>query len=64
VLTGRHACPGRFFAGNELKMMLVHVLLTYDIKAAGDGARPKDVPLGQSSMPDPEGLVLFRKRRA
>jgi hypothetical protein len=45
-------------------MMLVHVLLTYDIKAAGDGTRPKDVPLGQSSMPDPEGLVLFRKRRA
>jgi hypothetical protein len=43
--------------------MLVHVLLTYDLKAAVDGVRPKDVPLGQSSMPDPDGIVLFRRRQ-
>lgn len=31
---GRHACPGRFFVVNELKVMLAHVLLNYDIKMA------------------------------
>ncbi|KAF5372499.1 hypothetical protein D9758_005236 [Tetrapyrgos nigripes] len=29
---GKHACPGRFFAVNELKLMLVHCLLEYDFK--------------------------------
>jgi cytochrome P450 len=31
---GRHACPGRFFAANELKMILSNMLLKYDIKLA------------------------------
>ncbi|KAF9230013.1 cytochrome P450, partial [Melanogaster broomeanus] len=29
---GRHACPGRYFAANELKSMLAHVVTSYDIK--------------------------------
>ena len=29
---GRHACPGRFFAANEIKMILANVLLRYDVK--------------------------------
>lgn len=29
---GRHACPGRFFANNEIKMILAKLLLQYDIK--------------------------------
>jgi len=29
---GMHACPGRFFAGNELKVALAHLLLKYDWK--------------------------------
>ncbi|KAJ7252482.1 cytochrome P450, partial [Mycena rebaudengoi] len=29
---GNHACPGRFFAAAELKAMLVHLVLNYDIK--------------------------------
>lgn len=28
---GKHACPGRFFASNELKVILANVLLRYDI---------------------------------
>nr|KAK5446087.1 hypothetical protein LTR18_004006 [Exophiala xenobiotica] len=27
---GRHACPGRFFAANELKMLLAYMVLNYD----------------------------------
>lgn len=29
---GRHACPGRFFANNEIKLILAKLLLEYDIK--------------------------------
>ena len=29
---GRHACPGRFFAANEIKMIVANALLGYDIK--------------------------------
>lgn len=29
---GRHACPGRFFAANEIKMILANVLLEYDVR--------------------------------
>ncbi|KEY71255.1 hypothetical protein S7711_02361, partial [Stachybotrys chartarum IBT 7711] len=29
---GRHACPGRFFAANEIKMILAHIILNYDIR--------------------------------
>lgn len=32
---GKHACPGRFFAAQELKTMLAHVLLKYDIEFIG-----------------------------
>ncbi|CAI6331407.1 unnamed protein product [Periconia digitata] len=29
---GRHICPGRFFAGNELKIAMAHVLDKYNIR--------------------------------
>lgn len=29
---GRHACPGRFFAANEIKMVVAAVLLEWDVK--------------------------------
>jgi cytochrome P450 len=60
---GRHACPGRFFAGNELKAMFVHVLRTYDIRTVEPGVRPADVKMGSTMLPNPTAQVLFRKRR-
>lgn len=29
---GRHACPGRFFAANEIKMIVAVLLMNYEIK--------------------------------
>jgi cytochrome P450 len=29
---GRHACPGRFFALNEVKIFVAHMVLHYDIE--------------------------------
>lgn len=33
---GRHACPGRFFAANEIKMILANALLHYEFKMPND----------------------------
>ncbi|KAI0535120.1 cytochrome P450 [Xylaria digitata] len=35
---GTHACPGRFFAANEVKIALCHLILKYDLELA-EGAK-------------------------
>lgn len=37
---GRHACPGRFFASNEVKSILVKILVNFDIKTEGNVRHP------------------------
>ncbi|KAF2149695.1 putative Ent-kaurene oxidase [Myriangium duriaei CBS 260.36] len=66
---GRNVCPGRFFAGNTVKCILVEILRRYDIGVGpqGQGActefpRPKTVEKGWSYAPDPEGTIWIRNR--
>jgi len=59
---GKHACPGRFFAGNAIKMMLSYFLLNYDIRLKDGEERPKPMIMMMSKTPNPEGEVLFRRR--
>lgn len=33
---GKHACPGRFLAGTEIKIALAHLLLNYNWKFKGE----------------------------
>ncbi|TEA12755.1 Cytochrome P450 monooxygenase BOA4 [Colletotrichum sidae] len=61
---GKHACPGRFFAGNEIKLVLAYFLLNYDIKLKNGEARPKPMVMVMSKSPDPNAEVLFRRRTA
>ncbi|KAG6988956.1 ent-kaurene oxidase [Physcia stellaris] len=35
---GKHACPGRWFADAEIKMILVHMLLEYDLRFPDESA--------------------------
>ncbi|RWA10750.1 hypothetical protein EKO27_g4375 [Xylaria grammica] len=58
---GLHACPGRFFAANELKIALVHLLLKYDLKPTKDYAH-KVIELGFDLRVDPTTLILIRRR--
>ncbi|KAH9840867.1 cytochrome P450 [Rhodofomes roseus] len=60
---GRHACPGRFFAANELKAMLAHFVVTYDVKMEREGQMPNERWFGTSLVPDRNAQVLIRKRR-
>ena len=56
------ASPGRFFATNELKSMLAHIVVTYDVKLEDNMERPRSWRFGTSIIADPHAKVLFRKR--
>lgn len=59
---GKHACPGRFFAGNEIKMILAYFLLNFDMKLKDGESRPKAMILMMSKTPDPNAEIMFRRR--
>ncbi|TBU43917.1 cytochrome P450 [Dichomitus squalens] len=59
---GRHACPGRFFAAIQIKLVLAFMILGFDLCFGGDGTRPENVDLGFNILSDPRGLMLFRQR--
>ncbi|KAG7093467.1 hypothetical protein E1B28_007143 [Marasmius oreades] len=59
--SGRHACPGRFFAVNELKALVAHMLLTYDIKVEREGGAEMKW-LAANAIQDNDVHFLFRKR--
>jgi hypothetical protein len=52
----------RFFAATELKAMLAHLILNYDMKAEVDGVRPPNQSFGLVISPNPKGRVSLRKR--
>lgn len=51
-----------FFAANEIKIALCHLLLEYEWKLA-DGVRPKTFFYRMAMVPDPTAKVLFRRRQ-
>ncbi|EPS32013.1 hypothetical protein PDE_06972 [Penicillium oxalicum 114-2] len=61
---GVHACPGRFFAANEVKIIVIHLLLKYDwtFKDAQAGGRPKSLQIGVEVLANPSVELLFRAR--
>ncbi|KAI6016795.1 cytochrome P450, partial [Pisolithus microcarpus] len=61
---GKHACPGRFLAANELKTMLACILMSYDVKLEGGVSRPTSIhwDLNVIVIADPTVRVMFRKR--
>ncbi|KAI9471902.1 MAG: cytochrome P450 [Benjaminiella poitrasii] len=55
---GAHACPGRFFAANEIKYVIVELIMRFNIRTRS-GKRAKDnVVLGMTRFPPREPLVF------
>ena len=54
--------PGRFFAVNELKSLLAHTVMTYDIKLDENTPGPHSLYTRIGARPNPHIRVLFRKR--
>lgn len=61
---GYHACPDRFFAAKEIKIIaLAHMLLKYDWKLAEGTAELKPLAKGQNLVCNPAIKLLVRRRR-
>lgn len=59
---GRHACPGRFFAANEIKMIVARALLDYDIRMVdGSTERYPNFHFATQNIPDTSKDLLFRR---
>ncbi|KAL8369611.1 hypothetical protein RB595_000103 [Gaeumannomyces hyphopodioides] len=59
---GKYMCPGRFFAANEIKVALCHLLLKYDWKLADDTTLDP-VHFGTDPYVNPENKLLYRRRK-
>lgn len=60
---GRHACPGRFFAANEIKALMVYILMNYDMKFLPGQTRPESLQFETQYLPDHSTKVLFKRRK-
>ncbi|KAL0944766.1 cytochrome p450 monooxygenase [Colletotrichum truncatum] len=60
---GQHACPGRFFASNELKIALAHLVMKYDWKLQ-PGYKPCWQEYGFVWSADGAAKLLMRRREA
>ena len=63
---GHTACPGRFFAAMQMKMMMAHLVYHYEITFSPGGApgstkRPGNKWFAGHCIPDPQAMVYFRR---
>ncbi|KAK7999134.1 hypothetical protein PG991_014809 [Apiospora marii] len=57
---GRHACPGRFFAATELKLMLAFIILHYDIERIEQ--RPGNTWFAANRVPPMKATLKVTRR--
>jgi len=58
---GNHACPGRFFASNEIKIIFCHILLKYDWRLV-PGKNPETMIHGFNLAADHRTPLEIRRR--
>ncbi|KAA8648165.1 cytochrome P450 [Aspergillus tanneri] len=58
---GQHACPGRFFARNQIKIIMCHLLLHYDFRPV-DGSHREPRPRGFGLQANPSAKIAIRRR--
>ena len=60
---GKYACPGRFFASLEVKVVLAQIIRFYDLKLMdGAAGRPENIFFADANIPDAKQLIMFRRR--
>ena len=57
---GRHACSGRFFVSQEMKMLFAYMVMNYDIELLK--SQPSKVWFGQASLGQFKAKVRVRRR--
>nr|J7FJH1.1 RecName: Full=Cytochrome P450 monooxygenase idtQ; AltName: Full=Indole-diterpene biosynthesis cluster protein Q [Claviceps paspali]AFO85417.1 P450 monooxygenase [Claviceps paspali] len=61
---GRHACPGRYLASDEVKLSLIHLLQNFDITVDPSELPLKRVRYGKFSLADMSAKVSLRRLRS
>ncbi|KAG4429038.1 hypothetical protein IFR05_015481 [Cadophora sp. M221] len=59
---GKFACPGRFFAANELKLILARLIEEFDFKYPEGQTRPDNLNVDEFLYSDPARTLLMRRR--
>ncbi|KAK3315822.1 cytochrome P450 [Apodospora peruviana] len=57
---GKHACPGRFFAASEMKLILGWMIMNYDVEHLDK--RPDDIYAGPARLPPMTAKIRVRRR--
>lgn len=60
---GQQACPGRFFVSNEVKVIMIHLLLKYDWRLPEGAPVPQILHYAWSLRSDPTTKMQYRRRR-
>ena len=60
---GRHACPGRWIASHQVKLIPAHLLEKHEFKFRNREGRPKTILFQTHQFPDPQGEILFKNRK-
>jgi ent-kaurene oxidase len=55
------ACPGRFFAILQMKLVLARLLLEYEFKYPDGQGRPRNLSVDEYCLPDPSAKLLIKK---
>ncbi|RYP04373.1 hypothetical protein DL765_010213 [Monosporascus sp. GIB2] len=62
---GRQACPGRWYASAQIKLVLCLLLVDYEFKyPEGQKERPRNWVKDEKTGPDMEQIILVRRRAA
>ena len=59
---GKFACPGRFSASSELKIIVAHLIMEYDFKYPEGKTRPEDLNVVEVLYPDPSARLVIKRR--
>ena len=59
---GRYACPGRFVASTEMKIILSRIPLNYDMKFLRGQGRQGNMTVLELSFQDPAGRIMLKAR--
>ena len=59
---GRHACPGRFFAAMEMKLLVGYIVMNYDVEPMA--VRPPNSFMGGTVLPPMKAKISVRRRAA
>lgn len=57
---GKRSCPGRFFAVQEIKLMMAYMLQEYEVEYLK--AKPVSTWMGAFSMPNTSAKIRVRRR--